>query len=186
MVNITDHLPFNFQNKDQAIASTSRLRAGSPSPHPSVATADSGTTSCSGSSLRPQGGRPVILKEAALSVRLVRGRDGGYRGTINRGRLGGFGEERGIEWSANGIADDLVRQFTPENTLSSEVVVQEEVPPDIVPLDDVDRNAVSGNNFNLSLFFNFRIDIGFFGANWESTQRWLEDSRCGPYFTWLG
>ncbi|KAF8578037.1 hypothetical protein K439DRAFT_1639237 [Ramaria rubella] len=138
MVNVTDHLPFNLQNRDAPVASTSRLRTESPSPHPSVGTAET-TTSRSGSSLRPRGGRFGPPKEPALSVRLIRGRDGNYRGSTSRGRLGRFGEERGVEWTREGEDNG---SGNPEGVPRLHVSDPDAAPPEIVPLQDVDREII--------------------------------------------
>jgi len=139
MVNVTDHLPFNLNNRNTPAASTSRLRTESPSPHPSVGTGETTTTSRSGSSLRPRGGRPGLPKEPALSVRLVKGRDGTHRGSAGRGRLGRFGEERGAEW-VNGDATNVTEgSRDPKDVPEVRVSDQDAAPPEILPLDDADR-----------------------------------------------
>ncbi|KIJ49535.1 hypothetical protein M422DRAFT_66021 [Sphaerobolus stellatus SS14] len=137
MVNVTDHLPFNLNHRDPNGASSSRLRAESPSPHPSVETGDS--MASRSSSFRLRGGRPGIPKEPALSVRLIRGRDGQRSGT-SRGRLGRFDEERGDEWAEgpleNGEGSSDASDQIPEHASVNGVV------PDIIPLDDVDKDAI--------------------------------------------
>jgi len=142
MVNITDHLPFNLHNRDVNGASSSRLRAESPSPHPSVATGDS-SASRSGSSFRPGAGRSGISKEPALSVRLIRGRDSHLRGGTSRGRLGRFGEERGVEYIQHngGQIDDNV-ELAETNGFDTAALDENGIAPEILPLDDADKDAV--------------------------------------------
>ncbi|KAF8478272.1 hypothetical protein JB92DRAFT_3134101 [Gautieria morchelliformis] len=140
MVNVTDHLPFNLQNRDDPSGSTSRLRAESPSPHPSVT--ETTTTSRSNSSLRPRGGRLGPPKEPALSVRLVRGRDGNHRGGTSRGRLGRFGEERGVEWTPGDSANGTEGSVNPKRIPELRVCDPDAAPPEVVPLEDADRENI--------------------------------------------
>lgn len=147
MVNVTDHLPFNLQSRDTPTASTSRLRAESPSPHPSVGTTETTTTtttnSRSGSSLRPRGGRSGPSKEPALSVRLVRGRDGSHRGGTSRGRLGRFGEERGVEWTQGDNESGATGLIDSKDLPRLHISDPEAVQPHVVPLESPDRETVS-------------------------------------------
>jgi hypothetical protein len=185
MVNVTDHLPFNLQNRETPTASTSRLRAESPSPHPSVGTTETTTTttntSRSGSSLRPRGGRFGPSKEPALSVRLIRARDSNYHGNTSRGRLGRFGEERGVEWTpgdsdsgANGLVD-------PKDIPKLHVSDPDAVRPHVVPLETPDRETVSST---LPFWYAGRrswtlipscIAFGTLCGDWQATSRWLEN-----------
>jgi hypothetical protein len=179
MVNVTDHLPFNLQNRDDPSASTSRLRAESPSPHPSVGTTETMTTSRSNSSLRPRGGRFGPPKEPALSVRLVRGRDGNHRGGTSRGRLGRFGEERGVEWTP-GSANGTEGSVDPKGVSELRVSGPDTVPPEVVPLEDPDRENVSCSTTPDSGHHAIRLthttsDLDSFCRNWKEAPRWMED-----------
>lgn len=145
MVNVTDHLPFNLQNRYDLPNSTSRLRAESPSPHPSVGDTETTTTttSRSNSSLRPRGGRFGPPKEPALSVRLVRGRDGNHRGSTSRGRLGRFGEERGVEWTTGDSANVTKSSSDAKDIPELQVSDPDALSPEVVSLETADRENVS-------------------------------------------
>ena len=142
MVNVTDHLPFNLHNRHiLAAASTSRLRTESPSPHPSVATDETTTTSQSGHSLNPRRSRPGLLKEPAHSVRIVKGREWCHRGSTSRGRLGKFGE-RGAELGRSDATDGAAGASLPKGAPAVRVSDQDAAPPEIASLGDGDKENV--------------------------------------------
>ncbi|KAF8513131.1 hypothetical protein BU17DRAFT_95625 [Hysterangium stoloniferum] len=138
MVNINDDLPFNFQDRDFPTPSSSRVRAESSSPHPSVRTAETSTTSRSGCSSRPRGGKLNVPKEPALGVRLVRGREGNSRGVANRGRLGRFGEERGLEVVRDERINGVMEFSDSTNVPNVRITEPGDSLPEITPLEDAD------------------------------------------------
>lgn len=142
MINIADHSLSNLNQRDIPSTSTSRLRATSPSPHPSIRTQETETTSGSGSA-KVSGDHLLLPKALALNVRLIRGRENNYRGNNSRGRLGKFGEERGIE--IQHAAEDIEpeRELSPSPPNPKSILNTEEESPEIQPLNDEDSRAVS-------------------------------------------
>ncbi|GJJ06413.1 hypothetical protein Clacol_000604 [Clathrus columnatus] len=139
MINISDHLPSNFiKQRGIPSTSTSRVRATSPSPHPSIGTVDTESTSRSSNSAKISGERLLLSKDLALNVRIIRGRDYNCRGTASRGRLGRSGEERGTEIQQNSTkvtGSELLSTSSDSRFGSSSDT-------NIQPLDDEDRQTI--------------------------------------------
>lgn len=140
MINIADHSLSNLNQRDIPSTSTSRLRATSPSPHPSIQTQETETTSSS--SAKVSGDHLLLPKALALNVRLIRGRENSYRGNHSRGRLGKFGEERGIEihHTTEDIEPERERPLNSPNTKN--ILNTEEQNSEIQPLNDEDSRAI--------------------------------------------